>query len=131
MSEALRSGHPIGSAGYDLSETLFGQLGARAWQKPNWLITEDGAAAGQVPYAALNDVRPGRKVQTILANHSLRVIPSELLLLLPDAAKPQRRFVGVADPVYNLADSRRARTVRLLPTANLQPSATLGRLALS
>jgi len=38
--------------------------------------------------------------------HSLRLLPSELLLLGPADKQPESRFVGIGDPIYNAADSR-------------------------
>jgi CHAT domain-containing protein len=60
-----------------------------------------------VPFAALPDL--SQHDTPLITSHSLRSIPSELLLLSPKATEPEPRFLGIADPIYNLADSRRAR----------------------
>jgi len=129
FAEALQSGQNGDSQAVALSHMLFGQLSPRVWQKRNWLMTEDGALAGQIPYSALCDLSTAGAKQPLTAQHSLRSLPSELLLLIPDKAKPQRRFVGVADPIYNLADSRRIQDVRFVRTGATPTRATLGRLA--
>jgi len=128
FSEALQNGQDGDAAGSALSHALFGRLGPKAWRKRDWLITEDGASAGQIPYAALQDLSVVGREQRLVVHHSLRTLPSELLLLIPDTARPQKRFVGVADPIYNLADSRHLRDVRF-NAGTPQSSATLGRLA--
>ncbi len=130
FADALQSGKNGDSAALALSHTLFGQLSPGAWRKHDWLITEDGAFAGQIPYAALQDISVAGVKEPLAAHHSLRSLPSELLLLIPDKAKPQRRFIGIADPIYNLADSRRRQKVHYVPAGNTQTQpTTLGRLA--
>ncbi len=127
-SQALQNGHGDDSAGTELSRVLFGQLDRKFWQKRDWLITEDGTSAGQIPYAALTDVSISGPHQPLIAHHSLRILPSELLLLLPDTARPAQRFVGVADPIYNQADTRRAANVHFVHASDTQAGAGLGRL---
>ncbi len=127
-SQALQNGHGDDSAGNDLSHALFGPLGGKFWQKRDWLITEDGASAGQIPYAALPDVSISGHREPLIAHHSLRILPSELLLLLPDTARPAQRFLGVADPIYNLADTRRASDVHFVHASDTPGAAGLGRL---
>jgi CHAT domain-containing protein len=109
-----------------LSRELFGKLTPRSVQKPEWLIAADGALLDSVPFAALPQ---SSKSNAPLSNsHSLRFLPSELLLTAAKAPAPQRRFVGVADPVYNLADSRRARSFSFLQVQHADSSVTLARL---
>jgi CHAT domain-containing protein len=127
-SQALQNGHGDDSAGTELGRILFGQLDRKFWQKRDWLITEDGTAAGQIPYAALTDVSISGPHEPLIAHHSLRILPSELLLLLPDTARPLRRFMGVADPIYNLADTRRAADVHFAHASDTAARAGLGRL---
>ncbi len=126
LRSALRAGLDSASPGLALTNALFGRIGVTPWQIHDWLITEDGALAGQIAYAALWDLSKTPHTQQIVVNHSLRVLPSELLLLIHDSAKPAKRFVGVADPIYNLADSR---YIRGAHTAEAGTPALLGRLA--
>jgi CHAT domain-containing protein len=96
------------TAGLSLSRALFGQLASRFSRKTEWLIVGDGSLLNGVPFSSLPDTsRPNTR---LVANHTLRFLPSELLLLVPDRKSPALAFVGIADPIYNLADSRLART---------------------
>jgi len=96
------------TAGLNLSRALFGQLAFRFSEKTEWLIVGDGSLLNGVPFSSLPDTsRPNTK---LVANHALRFLPSELLLLVPDRKSPALSFLGIADPIYNLADSRLART---------------------
>jgi CHAT domain-containing protein len=125
FSAAARTNQEIAASGRALSQTLFGQLNSTAWSKREWLITADGALLGGVPFSALP---VGRDCVPLSAAHSLRLLPSELLLLesKPTATAPV--FIGIADPIYNLADSRRSGTPLL--QAKRAPAATvLARLA--
>jgi hypothetical protein len=108
FASAVRGGLDMPNTGAELSRTLFGQLAPEFWQKPEWLIVSDGALLNGVPFAGLPD--PSACCQSpLIAKHTLRFLPSELLLLGPKSEQPARRFVGVADPIYNTADSRLAR----------------------
>jgi len=96
------------TAGLDLSRALFGQLASRFSERPEWLIVGDGSLLNGVPFSSLPDMsHPNTK---LVANHTLRFLPSELLLLVHGRESPALSFIGVADPIYNLADSRLART---------------------
>ena len=64
----------------------------------------------------------------LLEKRSLRLSPSELLLLSPKDRPPAARFLGVADPIYNQADSRLRRT-RGWESPVEASSASLARLA--
>lgn len=129
FSEGLENGATDESAGLALSETLFGSLSPKVWQKRDWLITEDGVSAGLVPYSALPELKNTPHKQPLIQRRSVRVLPSELLLLRSDTARPLQRFVGVGDPIYNLADSRRPANIRFVDSAYTKGRTTLGRLA--
>ena len=102
-------------AGIDLARALFGQLPPHFSGKSEWLIVGDGSLLNGVPFAGLPDLsRPGAP---LIATHTLRFLPSELLLLVPAGKGPVPSFLGVADPIYNLADSR------LVPSARAESSA--------
>jgi CHAT domain-containing protein len=109
-----------------LSKDLFSQLDTKVWAKPNWLITGDGALLDRVPFTVLPD-KDGVSAKPIVQEHSVRLLPSELLLLARSADDTQPRFLGVADPLYNLADSRRRQAVLVNATSS-RGSSALGRL---
>lgn len=110
----------------NLSKDLFSQLNAKIWAKPNWLITGDGALLDRVPFAVLPG-KDGFSAKRIVEDQSVRLLPSELLLLARSADDTEPRFLGVADPLYNLADSRRTQTV-LVSANSSRGSSALGRL---
>ncbi|MBV8569341.1 MAG: CHAT domain-containing protein [Acidobacteriaceae bacterium] len=110
-------------AGYRLSADLFGQLPADIWAKPEWLLVADGGLLDRVPFPALP---AGSKF--LSTNHSLRFLPSELLLLDANESPVSPRFVGIGDPIYNLADARR-RTSLVPVSARSRPALSLARLA--
>lgn len=105
FSEGVREGNNETSLGSLLSAELFGALGPRIRGKRQWLITPDGALMDGFPFAALPAVS-SRSGVTLASLHTLRLLPSELLLLSKPASLPANYFVGVADPIYNLADPR-------------------------
>jgi CHAT domain-containing protein len=127
FSDAARYGRKTARVALCLSQSLFGNLKMAVWQKREWLITADGGLLSGIAFSALPDLSSPDRHQPLVANHTIRSLPSELLLLSSNTAKPDRRFVGVADPIYNLADSRRIRTLTLLRTADT-PAVALGRL---
>jgi CHAT domain-containing protein len=109
--------------------TLFGRLDGAIWRKHDWLITPDGQLLDSVPFPALRVTSQKGGKQPLIADRSLRFLPSELLLLSPKAARPSPRFVGVGDPIYNFADLRGDRTgsTKTRRAKNI----TLGRLVAS
>jgi CHAT domain-containing protein len=114
----------------NLSRALFGSLPVPVAKKPEWLMVADGALLNGVPFAALpgSSANPGG--QWLLEEHSLRLTPSELLLISPKRkTSPKARFVGVADPIYNHADARLTRKQALAGTQVEASSITLARLA--
>jgi len=122
FSDHLRTSQDGSAAGRFLSQSLFGQLDQQAWSRGDWLVSPDGALLNGVPFAALPDLRQANT--TLATGHTLRFLPSELLLLRPTGTNSGRRFVGIADPIYNLADSRRLQNVALV-----NAKTTNGRLA--
>jgi len=115
--------------GRNLSRALFGALTAPVAKKAEWLMVADGALLNGVPFAALPDPSADRGGQWLLDRHSLRLMPSELLLVSPNHKSPAARFVGVADPIYNHADARLKRKQALEGTQLEASSVTLARLA--
>ncbi len=86
--------------------TLFGKLDSNIWHKHTWLITPDGKLLDSVPFPALRITSQTGGKQPLIADRSIRFLPSELLLLTPKPSDPAPRFVGVGDPIYNFADTR-------------------------
>lgn len=124
FSDSVRYRQNAAPAGLSLSRDLFGKLTPAVWQKRDWLITADGALLSGIPFAALPDLTS--RTQPLIANHTIRSLPTALLLLSASTTNPGKRFVGVADPIYNLADSRR--TISVVSAANRTPELALGRL---
>jgi CHAT domain-containing protein len=106
LVKAVRDGHDIKEAGCNLNQALFGSLPPRLARKPEWLIVADGALLNGVPFAALPGSPASGGGEWLLEKRSLRLLPSELLLLSPKDQPLAPRFVGVADPIYNEADAR-------------------------
>jgi len=125
FSAAARTGQDIAGSGRALSQTLFGQLNSTVRRKRNWLIVADGALLDGVPFSALS-IRG--ESAPLSAAHSVRLLPSELLLLQPPASLPASVFVGIADPIYNLADSRRT-GAPLVQAKHTDQAKVLARLA--
>jgi CHAT domain-containing protein/predicted negative regulator of RcsB-dependent stress response len=109
FANAARANQDTSGPGLALSRSLFGHLRPEVWRKRDWLLILDGVLLDAIPFSALpNPVAPS---MTLTAERAIRRLPSELLLLQPGGAAPAPVFIGVADPIYNLADSRRATSV--------------------
>lgn len=128
FTDAVRRGSDSTAAGRRLSQTLFQQLSPRVWQKRQWLIAGDGALLDGVPFSNLPDLSSSQGGRFLMTSHDLRFLPSELLLREPEVNPPNRIFVGVADPIYNTADSRRSRVAELVPARTTRESVALARL---
>lgn len=128
FTDAVRHGSDSTASGRRLSQTLFQQLSPKVWQKRQWLIAGDGALLDGVPFSNLPDLSAPDSKQFLMASHNLRFLPSELLLLQPAVNAPSRIFVGVADPIYNTADSRRSKAPGLVPARATRESVALARL---
>lgn len=102
---AVRHGSTeAGESGSRLFTMLFGQLSPAFQEKPRWLLAPD-AQLFELPFAALIEERRGPVF--LAERHSLQITSGAALL---SAGRPRAffdgRFVGVADPVYNMADPR-------------------------
>ncbi len=106
LTKAVRDGGDVKDAGQKLSQSLFGCLPPRLARKSEWLMVADGALLNGVPFAASPNPAAAGGGEWLLEKRSLRFSPSELLLLSPKDQTPAARFLGVADPIYNQADSR-------------------------
>lgn len=102
---AVRTGRPEAvELGEELYQKLFGQLGQAVMDKPSWLLSLEGMLF-EVPFAALVVERKGDKVNYLVSKHSVQTIPGALLLSKrPEAGTGS--FLGVGDPIYNVADPR-------------------------
>ncbi len=114
-------------AGRALSRSLFANIAPSLKRKRNWLLTPDGALLDKVPFSYLPAVFENTE-KPLIASHTIRLLPSAHLLQTSTAKARTGCFVGVADPIYNLADSRRDRTKGLKVRAS---STVLGRLVAS
>jgi len=113
FSQAILRHQDSASAGLRFSRALFGGLPSSLTRKPDWLIVADGALLGGVPFASLTDPTQGQSAKYLADSHTVRFIPSEYLLLSVDKDRAESRFVGIGDPIYNMADPRRVKTDRL------------------
>jgi CHAT domain-containing protein len=104
-------------------------MNATVLSKPDWLIVGDGALLDGIPFSAL-PIRFDSPRQTLLAEaHDLRFLPTSALLCTDAEPKPKPAFLGVGDPIYNLADPRWTRTGAKISANN--GSSSLSRLAAS
>ncbi|HTU43958.1 MAG TPA: CHAT domain-containing protein [Bryobacteraceae bacterium] len=126
FSSAAQNGQDTTAPGRMLSQTLFGQLSPAVWRKRNWLLAADGVLLGGVPFSALPDISQPSQGTFLIERHSLRLLPSELLLCRnrKNAVQPAGRFLGIADPIYNMADAR-ARPLHLMKAASSELPARL------
>jgi CHAT domain-containing protein/predicted negative regulator of RcsB-dependent stress response len=128
FSQAVRADSSPVPEALELSRELFGKISPRLAQRAEWLIAADGALLDSVPFCGLPDSSSSEKGAFLIKRHSLRFVPSELLLADARCSQLRKGFVGVADPIYNLADSRRVRGFTLLPVQHMQTNVTLARL---
>lgn len=118
------------AAGRALSRSLFSPLTPAFKRKPNWLLTLDGALLDKVPFSAIPAVFEGSD-QPLIASHTLRILPSALLARSTSRAGSRGGFVGVADPIYSLADSRLDRNKRSSKEKTKMSAKVLARLLAS
>lgn len=129
FSQAARAGQDE-SAGERLRQDLLSKIDPELQSRPEWLIAADGALLDSVPLSALPESATSDR--PLIASHSLRFTPSELLLDQPETNASSGYFIGVADPIYNLADSRLpAGKVKKRPGSRTQAGLTLARLVAS
>jgi len=109
LREALEEGSAQSAIwGERAYRELFGALGRRENEKPDWLLSLDDALF-ELPFAALVTDQKDAKPVYLIEKHSLQVVPGALLLSpTPQALgnTPHGWFLGVGDPVYNAADPR-------------------------
>ncbi len=127
FSQAVQRRQNAKALGQRLSQELFAKLPASLWRKPEWLIVADGSLLNGVPFASLPDLTSASGEKFLADSHYIRFLPSELLLLSVDKVRARQRFVGVGDPIYNIADSRRKKSTRVQDTN--RAATALARLA--
>ena len=92
-------------SGRELCATLFGGLSQQARSRSRWLLSLDDALL-EAPLSALRCMT-GTGERYLLQEHELTPLASALTLVDPRAAgRRPLAFLGVGDPVYNLADDR-------------------------
>ena len=105
FKNAVQQGGDSASAGRALYKSLFGSVPASTLSHKRWLIEPDGPLY-DVPFEALSagDAKDGRSA-FLIERAALETIPGALLL---ESGKlhASGSFVGIADPVFNTADSR-------------------------
>ena len=127
FGEQVRLGHDAAATGKAFSRALFSQLPTRIWAKPEWLIVGDRELLNQVPFSALPVFNGGRPA-FLGTTHNLRFLPSELFLLAPKDKDPRPQFIGIGDPIYNMADSRRPASLSPIAASPSFPHVSLARL---
>jgi CHAT domain-containing protein len=120
LRDAVEHGRDFAGPARTLGNDLFAQVDPKFRTKTHWLVVGDGALLDRVPFAVLN-----LGSASLFQEHAVRLLPSELLVLNRSAAPAETRFLGIADPLYNLADSRAPRQAML---RNTKASSALGRL---
>ena len=108
FTEAVRQGDAgAPRAGSKLFTMLFGQLAPAIRRKPRWLLALD-AQLFELPLAALVEEARAEGHVFLAERHSLQIVSSAGMLVPsgPGLGLSAGPFVGVADPVYNMADSR-------------------------
>jgi CHAT domain-containing protein len=132
VSDLLRNDAPESiTAGAAFYRMLFGGLDARFRADSRWLLALDGALF-EVPFAALPDeTRPAPAY--LAERRTIEVVPGagfwldRAVLRRPPAASDL--FVGIGDPVYNLADPRWP--ARRSTSSGPEPRLLMGRLVAS
>ncbi len=103
---AISGESPGDKLGEDLYQRLFGSLDQRVTAKTSWLLSLDKDLF-ELPFAALVTGRENGRPVYFAERHTSEVIPGAMFLANVGGA--QGGYLGVADPVYNSADSRWAR----------------------
>ncbi|MBI4751273.1 MAG: CHAT domain-containing protein [Acidobacteria bacterium] len=125
------------AAARELSQLLFGQF-ANKLTKKRLLIVPDGRLQS-IPFGALplpsNQTKSATEQPFLIEQHELVVLPSATTLLVKrqqPAAPPQlqsKKVLVVADPVFDLQDSRMAEVIKNRPDAMLAEARNLKSLA--
>lgn len=128
FTTAVRNGRVSPSSATSLTRALFSGLPPDVWNRSEWMIVADGSLLNGVPFCALTNLASTRR---LIDTTSLRFLPSELLLLDRQHTRlkntQERHFIGVGDPIYNLADARLVHAA-FGDAKSVSDSVSLGRL---
>lgn len=107
---AFRTGlleNNVEDRGRRLSRILLGRLPSQIRDVRSWLLSLDDGLY-DVPFAGLA-FPAGERYRPLVVSHALRQVPAAASLVVRAEPAPsgQEDFVGIGDPVYNLADERR------------------------
>ncbi len=116
------------STGQAFSQSLFNKVAPSVMRKPSWLLTVDGKLLDKIPFSALPIRSADGGFQPLTAVHTIRFLPSALLICIPKAQKAASRFVGVGDPIYNRADIRIEHASAIATSKKTNSLTTLARL---
>ncbi len=94
--------------GRPLFEELFGKLSREMLRKPRWLLILDGPLFG-LPIAALGKPTAQGSSAYLVTQHTLRQVPGAGFAAAGTEELWKGPYLGIADPIYNLADPRRAK----------------------
>jgi CHAT domain-containing protein len=103
LAKASREGASPLAASHDLFLRLFGNIPEARLRHKRWLLELDSALFA-VPFGALV-VQPGDKPVYLVQRAAIQTVPGALMLKR-ERIPGDGAFVGVGDPVYNIADSR-------------------------
>ena len=108
----LQADRDFASSGRELARLLFDQLPASVRNAHYWFLSLDEGLY-DIPFAALPRRLEGG-FEPLIAAHSLLWIPAAASLLAdPQPARTSPgAFLGIGDPIYNLADERRGVDLR-------------------
>ena len=106
FSDSVRDGAKDPAAGSRLYAMLFGEAGPAAESRRHWLLAVEDVLYG-APLSALAAARTGAGAPVYLVErHAVTMVPGALVLRRAAEAGPRGRFVGIGDPIYNVADER-------------------------
>jgi tetratricopeptide (TPR) repeat protein len=108
FTKAVRQGSPeTQAAGSRIFRMLFGQLDPAFLEKPRWLLALD-AQLFELPFAALTVETRAQGPAFLAERHTLQITSGAGMLSPVGGGRRffDGPFVGVADPVYNMADPR-------------------------
>ena len=106
FGSVIRRGSRDGSElGAGLYATLFGSLSEQVRSRRRWLLSMDDALL-EVPLAALR-CSPGAGGRYLVQEHVLEPLASALTIVEKrTSVRTSDLFLGVGDPIYNMADDR-------------------------
>lgn len=108
--KAVQESRPFQTEGMDLARAIFPSFSGQFYQMENWILVPDGALLDSIPFSCLPNLPEHREQDPVIASKTLRFLPSVMILNHHPLYPKEERFVGVADPIYNLADARRRHT---------------------